>query len=206
MRGAAGSRKKIKKLQAEHQDEELIELLRKDGDRAMELLFQRYYAYLCRSAYRVLADSVLVEDLVQEVFYELWKRRGDLRITTSLKAYLRRATVNKTLNYIRDHRKVRFEQEEEVTLSAQRPGAAQRLEAAELQQLIDRSIDALPERCRIVFILSRFEDMTYKEIAGQLGISEKTVENQISKALRLLREALGPYLMQGLFLFFTGWW
>lgn len=172
----------------------------------MELLFQRYYAYLCRSAYRVLADSVLAEDLVQEVFYELWKRRGDLRITTSLKAYLRRATVNKTLNYIRDHRKVRFEQEEEVTLSAQRPGAAQRLEAAELQQLIDRSIDALPERCRIVFILSRFEDMTYKEIAGQLGISEKTVENQISKALRLLREALGPYLMPGLFLFFTGWW
>ncbi len=193
-------------MQQEHTDEELIKLLRKDGDRAMELLFHRFYAYLCRSAYRVLGEEAVAEDLVQEVFYELWKRRKELHITTSLKAYLRRATVNKTLNYIRDQRKVYFEQEDKISLPALRPSAVQRLEAAELQQLIDQSIDSLPERCRIIFILSRFEDMTYKEIASELGISEKTVENQISKALRLLREALGPYLMQALFLFFAGWW
>lgn len=147
---------------------------------------------MCRSANRILNDENLAEDLAQEVFYELWKRRSELSITLSLKAYLRRATVNKSLNYIRDYRKVRFELEDKVDEKTAQPLVSERMEAAELQEQIDRAIDGLPERCRIIFILSRFEDMTYNEIAELLGISAKTVENQISKALRLLRQILRP--------------
>jgi len=175
-----------------------LQLLRIDSERAIEQLFEQYYAYLCRSAFRLLPDGHLAEDLVQEVFYELWKRRESLRISISLKAYLRRATVNKTLNYIRDHRKVFFEAEDHQPLAGKLDDAQQRLEAAELQERIDRAIDQLPDRCRIVFVLSRFEEMTYAEIADQLNISVKTVENQISKALRSLRKALAPYLLQSL--------
>lgn len=192
-------------MQGKLTDKELIELLGKDGERAIELLFQQYYAYLCRSAYRILPDRQLVEDLAQEVFIELWRRRNRLRISTSLKAYLRRAAVNKALNYIRDHRKVFLEREEHLPLSDPSPDARLQMEADELQELIDEAIDGLPERCRLVFILSRFEDMTYNEIAAQLGISVKTVENQISKALGLLREVLAPYILHGLLLFFSFW-
>ncbi len=189
-------------MQPSHTDTELLRLLREDSERAIELLFQQHYAYLCRSAFRLLPDRHLAEDLVQEVFYELWKRRERLHVSTSLKAYLRRATVNKTLNYLRDHRKAYFEPEDDQVLSTDQPGALRRLEAAELQELIDRTIDQLPDRCRIVFVLSRFEDMTYQEIADELDISVKTVENQISKALRTLRKALEPYLLHGLLAWF----
>ena len=175
-----------------------MQLLKQDSERAIELLFEEYYGDLCRSAYRILPDQHLVEDLVQEVFYELWRRRRRLRIKSSLKAYLRRATRNKTLNYLRDHRRVYFEPADAQPLPGNLSGALRQLEAAELQELIDQAIDRLPERCRLVFVLSRFEDMTYHEIAEQLEISVKTVENQVSKALRLLRQALAPYLIHGL--------
>jgi RNA polymerase sigma-70 factor (ECF subfamily) len=192
-------------LRNDNTDKELVERLRDDDEEAIAQIFSKYYAYMCRSAYRILADENLAEDLAQEVFYELWKRRRELSVSTSLKAYLRRATVNKSLNYIRDHRKVRFEEEGRIDEQTSPPPASQRVETAELQDLIDKAIDELPDRCRIIFILSRFEDMTYNEIAGLLGISAKTVENQISKALRLLRQMLGPYLIRGL-LALLGFW
>ena len=166
-------------------------LLQKDGEKAIEWLFQEHYAYLCRAVYKILPDSNLAEDLVQEVFFELWRRKDRIHITSSIKAYLRRTAVNKTLNYIRDQ-KVKFDDEEKLpVLSSGEASANQQLEAEELQQLIDQTIDSLPERCRVVFVLSRFEDMSYKEIAEKLGISVKTVENQISKALKVLRRVLG---------------
>lgn len=135
-----------------------------------------------------------MEDIAQDVFYELWKKRARLTIKTSLKAYLRRAAMNKALNFIRDQ-KIKFDDEEkQAPLESKIPSINQKLEAAELQQLIDQVIDDLPERCRVVFVLSRFEEMSYNEIAKQLDISSKTVENQISKALKILRVRLGDYL------------
>lgn len=109
-----------------------------------------------------------------------------------MKAYLKRAAVNRTLNFIRDN-KITFEGEEELPiLKGKITGASAKMEADELQEMINRAIDGLPERCRMIFLLSRFEDMSYNEIAQKLDISVKTVENQISKALKILREVLGP--------------
>lgn len=179
-------------------DQEWLNLLRTDSEKALEVLFSTYYAYVCKAVYKILPDPTIAEDIAQEVFMEVWRRRASFTINQSLKAYLRRAAVNRSLNYIRDN-KIKFEEEDKAeNVQVQQPLAQVRIEADELQQLIDESIDQLPERCRLVFVLSRFEDMTYKEIGDQLGISVKTVENQISKALAMLRKNLGPYLEKGL--------
>ena len=181
-------------MQTEYTDEEILDLLRNDTENAIDILFRKYYSFLCKSVYKILPDTNLVEDLSQEVFYELWRKRKQLQIKTSLKAYLRRAAMNKALNFIRDQ-KIKFDDEEkQPQLASKTPSINQKMEAAELQVIIDRAIDQLPERCRMVFVLSRFEEMSYSEIAQQLNISVKTVENQISKALKLLRISLGDYL------------
>lgn len=175
-------------------DKEILQLLPVNGDKAMEILFKKYYTYLCRILIRVIPEKNTAEDLAQDVFLDIWRKRDTINISVSLKAYLRRAARNKALNYIRD-RKIRWEDDEnQPEIESTMVGANQLLEAEELQQLINRSIDQLPERCRLVFSLSRFEDMTYQEVADELGISIKTVENQISKALKLLRVSLGNYL------------
>lgn len=158
----------------------------------MEWLFREHFQYLCRVVYRVLPQKETVEDLVQEVFYELWRKRDGFQFRGSPRAYLRRAAINRTLNFIRD-RRLLVDDDKEVDFLGQQPSAVGDLEAADLEVLLYRTIDRLPERCRIIFVLSRFDDLSYKEIAVKLGISVKTVENQISKALRLIRTAMGPY-------------
>lgn len=177
-----------------HNDASLQKLFQSSPEQAIEVLFREYYTEVCRAVIRIIPDPVIAEDIAQEVFFELWRKREVLNITSSFGAYLRRAARNRSLNYIRD-RKINPEPEEKLPqASGFQADANQKLEAQDLQKVIDQVIENLPERCRLVFSLSRFEDMSYQEIADHLGISIKTVENQISKALRLLREALGSHL------------
>lgn len=185
-------------MQTNLTDEELLALLRRDADQAIEILFRQYYSYVCRAVYQIVTDAQVAEDIGQDVFFEVWRKKDKLLITTSLKAYLRRAAVNKTLNYLRD-KKIKWDDEPILpTLEGNLPNANEPLETEELQELIDTAIDQLPEKCRIVFLLSRQEDLSYQEIADCLNISTKTVENQISKALKHMRVALKPYLSGGL--------
>ncbi len=184
----------------EHTDEELIALLATNEESAIDLVFRKYYAYLCKSVYRIISDTQITEDLAQEVFYELWRKRTQLNITTSLRAYLKRAALNKALNYIRDQ-KIDFRNapaKEELT--SKEASIVQELAAENLQKEIDQAIDSLPEKCRLVFVLSRYEEMSYRQIADQLDISIKTVENQISKALKSLRKSLAAHLPSSLLL------
>lgn len=175
-------------------EKEALQLLRKGNEEAMEWIFREYYAFLCQAIARILPDAHLAEDLSQEVLLEIWKRRDALLISTSLKSYLRRSAINKTLNYIRSQ-KIRWDDEDKLTqLAFAGSGAVENMQAEELKTAIDAAIDSLPERCRLVFSLSRFEEMTYQEIASQLGISVKTVENQMSKALKTLKALLGSML------------
>lgn len=175
-------------------DQKLIELLKANDERAISLIFKEHYPFLCQAIIRVVKDPIVAEDLAQDVFHDLWKRRENLEISTSIKAYLRRAGINKTLNFIRD-KKVKWDDEDKLPMMpANVTTAIQMLEGKELEKLINLTIDSLPERCRLVFTLSRFEDLSYQEIATALDISVKTVENQMSKALKVLRAALGPVL------------
>jgi len=175
----------------DYNKDSILQHLKAGDEKAIDWLFREYYASMCRSAYRILPDEHLIEDLVQDVFYEIWKKRKTLKINTSIAAYLRTATRNKTLNYIRDQ-KIDFRNAPpKEELKSKSTPTVQKLMAKDLQQEIDAAIDSLPERCRLIFVLSRFEEMSYQEIADQLEISIKTVEHQIGKALRSLREALG---------------
>ena len=188
-------------MQANHSDQALLDLLKEDADKGIELLFRQYYSYLCKTIYRILPDSNVAEDLAQDVFLEIWRRKDKLNITISLASYLRRAALNKTLNYLRD-RKIKWEDDSQLPLlESPMEGVNQQLEEAELQKVFDAAVDQLPEKCRIVFLLSRVEELSHQEIAAQLGISTKTVENQISKALKHLRSVLVQYLTIWVLLF-----
>jgi RNA polymerase sigma-70 factor (ECF subfamily) len=163
------------------------------AEKAAELLFKKYYSDVCYAVYRIIPDVARSEDIAQDVFMEIWRKKETINIKTSVKAYLKRAGVNKALNYIRAN-KVKFEDDDSYemkNLSIRDHGND--LEAQDLQSIVDQAIESLPPKCRNVFSLSRFEDMSYKEIAAKLDISIKTVENQIGKALKILRLAVESY-------------
>lgn len=177
-----------------HSEDELRKLFRQAPEEAMEVLFREHYPSICRTILRIVPDPGIAEDIAQEVFFELWRKRDKIEVNTSFGAYLRRAARNRSLNYLRDQKVPLAGEDQLPILENAQPDADQKIAARDLQAVIDRAVDELPARCRLVFTLSRFEDMTYQQIADELDISIKTVENQISKALRLLREAIGPYL------------
>jgi len=95
----------------ENTDKEIILLLKSNGEKAMEEIYSRYYNYLCHATYKILNDSVATEDIVQDVLMEIWKKKETINITISLKAYLRRASINKALNYLRG-KKIKFEDDD----------------------------------------------------------------------------------------------
>ncbi len=188
-------------------DQELLESLRRSDKVAYRTLFDRYYKYLVVTAYNILGDAEQARDLAQDVFLEVWRRRETLQVMSRLKPYLRRAVVNKTLNVIKARRldfnqPETLEQEESTSNSVQ-----QDLERDELQQMIDQAIASLPERCRLVFTLCRLEGLSHQEIATKLGISTKTIENQMTKAMKVLRAAIVAYRSAGgLLLWWYCWW
>ncbi|MEL6591066.1 MAG: RNA polymerase sigma-70 factor [Bacteroidota bacterium] len=165
------------------------------GDRgALEELFRQYYTPLVRFAYSKVQDSELAEDIVQEVFVKLWNIRNNLQINTSLKSYLYTATKNLSLNEIAKVK--RHAELNEVYVQKQEQAAEPMPEEERIlwDERIRDAIAKLPPRCQEVFRLSRFEGMTYQEIADHLQISPKTVENQMGKGLSLLRKYLADFI------------
>lgn len=177
-------------------DIQILDILNKQPEVALRLLYSSYYNYVCTVVFKLISDSSTAEDIAQEVFLEVWKRRGKLDVNASLKGYLRKIAVNKTLNHIRS-KKVNFEEEEALLHVASGTNSTQKeLEAKDLQKTITSAIDKLPEKCRLIFGMSRFEEMSYREISEKLGISIKTVENQMSKALKYLRLMVYEYQLE----------
>jgi len=174
-------------------EKDLIELLRSGDEKAIEILFDMHYDYLCKCVYKLIQDAPGCEDIVQEVFTEVWKKREQIKINTSLKGYLRRAAINKALNQIRSRRYTIDEADDAIQIQANISSSQEVMEGNEMQLKLNAAINKLPEKCRIVFSLSRFEELSYKEIAAKLDISTKTVENQISKALKVLKAELHEY-------------
>lgn len=175
-------------------DRALLDRLRASDQSAFDAIFRAHYASLVGFAQGVLHDRSAAEDAAQEVMLELWRRREDLAIQESLRAYLLRATRNRALNQIR-HAKVEQRAEPhligEETVNA--TGASQ-VVAGELRDALREAVSELPPACRQVFELSRGHGLKYAEIASTLGISVKTVESQMGKALRHLRSRLAAWL------------
>lgn len=172
------------------QESSLLEQLKDGSNRAFRKLFDAYYKYLTVTAYRYLNDGEKAKDMAQDAFVELWNRRESLNINTGLKAYLRQAVVNKCLNYLKREKRIDFSEPTALPETPEAPLATQNLEADETKKAIQKAIDTLPDRCRIIFCMSRFEEKSHKEIAAELDISTKTIENQITRALKVLRAAL----------------
>ena len=175
-------------------DQALLALLKGDDEKAMERIFDAYYPYLVNTAYHVLMDEHQAKDLVQDTLFHFWSKRETLSIEGSLKAYLRKAVVNRSIDQIR--RKKRFGVPEEFTDFNQTDGnvsTQEVLETSDLESTILAAVDSLPERCKLIFSLSRFEDMSHAQIAEQLDISKKTIENQMTKALKTIRLAIQQY-------------
>ena len=175
----------------------LVEAIKRDDQVAYRTLFDRYYKYLLVTAYAYVKDNNTIRDLAQDVFFEIWKKRKTLNIN-NVKAYLRRAVINKSLNYIKAQR-LNFEETNDSFDLPEKSNVQEQLEANQLQAVINEAIDRLPERCRVVFALRRFEGLSLKEIAAKMDISPKTVENQLTKAMKILRKAVEPYISEGLF-------
>lgn len=173
-----------------HLDHQLMNRIKAGESLAYDTLFKKYYAYLCMIVYRMIQDKSAAEDVVQDVMLELWKKRESIEIKNAVKSYLHRSVRNKTLNRIRDN-KMKFEGDEQLLeVPSGESSPIQMMQGEDLAQTLQKTYEKLPEKCRIVFSLVKYEGLSYKEAAEQLEISVKTVENQISKALKIFREVL----------------
>jgi RNA polymerase sigma-70 factor (ECF subfamily) len=177
-------------------DRALLARLKAGDQDAFEAIFRAHYAHLVVIARGMLHDRAAAEDAAQDVMLELWRRRGDLSVHESLRAYLLRATRNRALNQIR-HANVQRRAAPHLTGddAADAIGTSELL-ADELRDAIRLAIAELPRGCREVFEMSRSGGLRYAEIASALGISVKTVESQMGKALRHLRDRLDPWLRE----------
>jgi RNA polymerase sigma-70 factor, ECF subfamily len=175
-------------------ERELLVRLRQGDDAAYEAIFRQWYAPLVAMTTALLRDRGPAEEVVQDVMLELWRRREGITFETSIRAYLFQAARNRGLNYLR---RQRVEVRGEGTIAAGMPTpepADSEAREAELNRAIQIAIAGLPDRCREVFELSRVQGLKYAEIATELGISVKTVEAQMGKALRVMREKLAAWM------------
>jgi RNA polymerase sigma-70 factor (ECF subfamily) len=138
------------------------------------------------------------KEIVQDVFINLWNKRETISSDKSVKSYLFTSVKNRCFNFIRDNKKFRSSVLDIDIADYEAPYENDSFSGSELQAKIDNAINKLPENCREVFKLSRIEELKYKEIADKLNISVKTVEAQMSKALKVLRVELKEYIMVAL--------
>lgn len=172
-----------------------IKELSQGGITAFEMLFKTYYQPLCNYAYTFLQDKEDAEEIVQSTFLLVWEKRDTLAIRTSVKPYLYAMVRNACLNVIKHEKiKQKFAGEEMALADRGHDSVNHAIATNELENRIKAALEALPEQCRLVFKLSRFEELKYAEIAEQLNISIKTVENHMGKALKIMREQLKDYL------------
>lgn len=165
----------------------LLKLIQSKDEHAFKYLFDLYFVPLCRYAHLYLTDAQEEEELVLDIYMHLWEHSAQINLTLSLKAYLFQAVRNRCLNFLRDKKS---------TLSLDEAGdianneTTSTLEMEELTFLIQEAICALPDKCQQVFRLSREGNKTNQEIADELNISVKTVEAQITKSLKRIKNFL----------------
>lgn len=157
----------------------------------IEELFKTYYSPLVKLVYRMLKDADVSEDIVQDVFIKVWNNRHNLDENKSIKSYLYRSAINTSLNYIeKNKRSIQITKIDSSLSSYSSNQTEEKVNLKELEKKISIAIDTLPPKCKVIFVMSRYEELSYKEIAETLELSVKTVENQIGKALSIMRELL----------------
>lgn len=179
----------------------LIGQLSQQNEAAFEQVFKEYYKTLHSYACTLLHDDANAEEMVQQVFFKLWERAAGLHISGSIAAYLYRAVHNECLNFLK-HQKVKAKHRLHVVYrmrEEERVGNDAMYDPTLINK-IGEAMNDLPEQCRTIFQMSRFEQLKYREIADKLNLSVKTVENQMGKALKIMRAKLVEFISLMLFL------
>ncbi len=164
---------------------EILQLMKGGNRSAFDDIFRSYYKYLFTIGFTYLKDEHLAKDIVQDVFMDLWNRREKIEIEYSIKYFLRRAVINGSLATLRKTKRISYDVtaiSENVTVDDN-----DKLAYKEMSQIVRDAIISLPEKCQKVYCLSRDEGLSHKEISQRLDISTKTVENHITKALKIIR-------------------
>lgn len=176
-------------------DQMIFQSIKSGDEKALEMLFKEYYQPLCRYANSYLEDPDDAEEVVQNCFIKLWEKRENINIQSSVKSYLYQIIRNACLNEIK-HQQVKKNYGDMVSQQGEQHSEAsdQTTLRGELEEKIAAALQSLPQQCRLIFTMSRFEELKYQEIADQLNLSIKTVENQMGKALKLMRAQLQEYL------------
>ena len=173
------------------------------NDREFEQLFKEHFKSLYAYACTILKDEALAEETVQYVFFKIWDIRLIAYIQVSMKAYLYKAVYHESLNHLK-HRKIKAQYQQYAMHQHNKEGenASKKIVMRELEEKLREALNSLPRQCRTIFQMSRFEGLKYQEIAKELGLSVKTVENQMGKALKQLRIKLIDFLPVIAMLFF----
>lgn len=183
-----------KKLMHSPEETDLLRQLKAGEELALQKLFDLHFQSVVTAAYSVCQDRPQAQDLAQDVFIKFWERRNEIQINTAIRPYLKRMVINAAVAQLR-----KVSRRKEILALA--PPIAMRHQDVEdlvlkkdLHEQASRAIDALPPKCRSVFKLSRYQNLSYKEISEALGITVKTVENHMGNALSKLRTSLKEYL------------
>ena len=174
-------------------EEALLERLKAGEEAAFQNLFQTYYPLLCVQAKRLLGDLDQAKEVVQEVFVRLYEQREALPQLVSMKAYLYRSVRNACLNHLKQEQTHQLHHQQ-LFYHAAPAEETDPLVQLELEEKIWQAVQRLPEQCRRIFQMNRFGEKKNAQIAEELGLSIRTVETQISKALKILRRELADFL------------
>lgn len=187
----AGSRQRFFSSAFEGLDE-LFQRVTRDEHLAFEQIFRKSHRALCAYSNRWVMDPRLAEEIVDDVFFSLWKNRKKIRISSSFQAYLMTCVRNRSLDCLRKlkHEKKRLLLEHAEALPCKQSIAFETMMLEELDHRIRAAVGILPKQCRLIFQMSREEDIKYKDIARKLNISIKTVDTQIGRALKHLRKVV----------------
>ncbi len=187
------TKKKIVQLTPEnYTDQELLLLIQQENDNAFEFLYFKYAEELIGYAAGRLDSLEEARDIIHDLFVHFWNERNNISIKISVRAFLFSAVKYRTIDHIRKNITRQKYRDRLKQLDAALPSAIENLDAKDLRQQLDAAVNKLSPRVQQVFKLSRFENLTTKEIAAELDVTEQTVKNQLSTALAFLRESLGP--------------
>ena len=170
-------------------EEDIISAIREGNTVAFRHVFDSCYESLCAYAYTILRDAHEAEDTVQSIFMKLWEKRAVLEIQQSVRSYLFKAVYHQCLNQI-EHRAVRSRHRAFSQWEAESAVSEPDVFPEELGEKVRMAVDNLPPQCKKIFVMSRFDGLRYPEISSRLNISVNTIQNQICKALKVLREEL----------------
>jgi len=167
----------------------------KNGDlSAFETFFRKHYSEVVRYSHRFVRDTLIAEEIAQEVFTYIWEKRTTINIQSSLASYLFQAAKNRSINYLKLELPKIQSQTDISEIDIGSTSESEEEKSALIEKLVKKAIDSLPTKCKEIFVLSRSEGLTYDEIAEELDLSKKTVENQMGIALKKLRERLKPVI------------